>query len=158
MNATSPLPSPVLPPGHPPVQRPRVGVLLMNLGSPSGADTASVRRYLREFLSDPRVIETWRPLWWPILNLVILNIRPAKSAHAYRQVWNSELNQSPLIVITRRQAEKLRERLAGDAMARRRCLYWLPCCPPRAPGHRSIPVSSPVCRLTGASFRRRANP
>jgi ferrochelatase len=114
MNATSPLPSPVLPPGHPPVQRPRVGVLLMNLGSPSGADTASVRRYLREFLSDPRVIETWRPLWWLILNLVILNIRPAKSAHAYRQVWNSELNQSPLIVITRRQAEKLRERLAGD--------------------------------------------
>jgi len=116
MNAIpSPVP-PVLPPGHPPIQPPRVGVLLMNLGSPSGTDTGSVRRYLKEFLSDRRVIETWRPLWWLILNLVILNIRPKKSAHAYSQVWNKELNQSPLIVITRRQSEALAARLAGEGI------------------------------------------
>ena len=116
MNAIpSPVP-PVLPPGHPPIQPPCVGVLLMNLGSPSGTDTGSVRRYLKEFLSDRRVIETWRPLWWLILNLVILNIRPKKSAHAYSQVWNKELNQSPLIVITRRQSEALAARLAGEGI------------------------------------------
>jgi ferrochelatase len=116
MNAIpSPVP-PVLPPGHPPIKPPRVGVLLMNLGSPSGTDTGSVRRYLKEFLSDPRVIETWRPWWWLILNLVILNIRPKKSAHAYSQVWNKELNQSPLIVITRRQSEALAARLAGEGI------------------------------------------
>ena len=114
MNQTAQSVPPELPPGHPPIKPPRVGVLLMNLGSPSATDTASVRRYLKEFLSDPRVIETWRPLWWLILNLVILNIRPKKSAHAYSQVWNTELNQSPLIVITRQQADKLAARLAGD--------------------------------------------
>jgi ferrochelatase len=114
MNAKSPYVPPELPPGHPPIQKPRVGVLLMNLGSPSGTDTASVRRYLKQFLSDPRVIETWRPLWWLILNGIILNIRPKKSAHAYSQIWNKELNQSPLIVITRQQAEKLAERLSAD--------------------------------------------
>jgi ferrochelatase len=88
----------------------------MNLGSPPATDTGSVRRYLREFLSDPRVIETWRPLWWLILNLVILNIRPKKSAHAYSLIWDKERNESPLIVITRRQAEKLAARLAGDGI------------------------------------------
>jgi ferrochelatase len=116
MNATSPYVPPALPPSHPPVKRPRVGVLLMNLGSPAATDVGEVRRYLREFLSDRRVIETWRPLWWLILNLVILNIRPKKSAHAYSQVWNTELNQSPLIVITRQQSEKLAARLAGDGI------------------------------------------
>ena len=114
MNPTAQSVPPVLPPGHPPIQRPRVGVLLVNLGSPSGTDTQSVRRYLKQFLSDPRVIETWRPLWWLILNLVILNIRPKKSAHAYSLIWDRELNQSPLIVITRRQSEALAARLAGD--------------------------------------------
>jgi ferrochelatase len=116
MNAPAPYVPPALPPGHPPVARPRVGVLLMNLGSPPATDTGSVRRYLREFLSDPRVIETWRPLWWLILNLVILNIRPKKSAHAYSLIWDKERNESPLIVITRRQAEKLAARLAGDGI------------------------------------------
>jgi ferrochelatase len=105
-----------LPPGHPPVKPSRVGVLLVNLGSPSATDTASVRRYLRQFLSDPRVIEIWRPLWLLILNLVILAIRPPRSAHAYQQIWNREKNESPLIVITRRQSEKLAAKLGGDGV------------------------------------------
>jgi ferrochelatase len=95
---------------------PCVGVLLVNLGSPSGNDTASVRRYLREFLSDRRVIEIWRPLWLAILNGFVLTTRPKKSAHAYQQIWDKERNESPLIVITRAQAEKLAPRLAGDGV------------------------------------------
>ncbi|MEJ0013770.1 MAG: ferrochelatase [Bauldia sp.] len=115
MTPDSPVPS-HLPPGHPPVKPSRVGVLLVNLGSPSGTDTASVRRYLRQFLSDPRVIEIWRPLWLLILNLVILVVRPPRSAHAYQQIWDREKNESPLIVITRRQSEKLAAKLAGDGV------------------------------------------
>jgi len=105
-----------LPPGHPPVKPRRVGVLLVNLGSPSAKDVASVRRYLRQFLSDPRVIEIWPPLWWLILNLVVLPFRPKKSAHAYQQIWDRAANESPLIVITRRQTAKLAARLAGDGI------------------------------------------
>ena len=96
-----------MPPGHPPVRFGRVGVLLVNLGSPSGTDTASVRRYLREFLSDRRVIEVPRPIWWLILNLFVLTTRPQKTGHAYSIVWNKETNEAPLITITRAQAEKL---------------------------------------------------
>ena len=107
-------PASALPAGHPPVRPPRVGVLVVNLGSPSATDYWSVRRYLKEFLSDPRVIEVWRPLWWLILNLVILTIRPQKSGHAYAQIWDKIHNESPLIVITRAQAANLAARLAGD--------------------------------------------
>ena len=106
-----------MPPGHPPVRFGRVGVLLVNLGSPSGTDVASVRRYLREFLSDPRVIEVPRPLWWVILNLFVLTTRPPKTAHAYSIVWNKEKNEAPLVTITRAQAEKLAAALAGDGIA-----------------------------------------
>ena len=105
-----------LPEDHPSVVAGRVGVLLINLGSPAATDTASIRRYLRQFLSDPRVIEIWRPLWLAILNLVVLTTRPKKSAHAYRQIWDKATNESPLVVITRSQAERLRERLSGDAV------------------------------------------
>jgi len=98
------------------VKPPRVGVLLVNLGSPSATDTASVRRYLREFLADPRVIEIWRPLWLTILNLFVLTTRPKKSAHAYRQIWDNVRNESPLVVTTRAQAEKLAPRLANDGV------------------------------------------
>jgi len=104
----------ILPPGHPAVAPSRVGVLLVNLGSPSGVDPASVRRYLREFLSDPRVIEIPRPVWWVVLNLFVLTTRPRKSAHAYAQVWNRDRNQAPLVTITRAQAEKLGASLAGE--------------------------------------------
>lgn len=81
------------------------GVLLVNLGTPDAPDTRAVRRYLKEFLWDPRVVEMARPLWWLVLNLVILNLRPRRSAHAYAKVWTDE--GSPLLVISRRQRAAL---------------------------------------------------
>ena len=102
-----------LPPNHPAVKSPKIGVVLLNLGTPDATDYWSVRRYLREFLSDPRVIETPKWLWWPLLNLVILSVRPQKSGHAYEQIWDKTENASPLLVITRQQTTALAERLAG---------------------------------------------
>ena len=90
-----------------------VGVLLINLGTPDAPEPAAVRRYLAEFLSDPRVVEIPRLIWKPILHGVILRTRPAKSAEAYRQVWTEA--GSPLMAISRRQAASLRERL-GDSI------------------------------------------
>jgi ferrochelatase len=107
--------SQVIPADHPPAQTPKIGVVLLNLGTPDGTDYWNVRRYLKEFLSDPRVIETPKWLWWPILNLVILSFRPQKSGHAYAQIWDKEKNESPLRVITRNQTEALAERLAGES-------------------------------------------
>ena len=104
------------PAGHPPVKTPRLGVLLVNLGSPAAPDFRSVRAYLKEFLSDRRVIEVWRPLWWLILNLVILTIRPGRSAHAYAQIWDRDANESPLIVITRAQTRELAQRMAEEGI------------------------------------------
>jgi ferrochelatase len=85
---------------------PKIGVLLVNLGSPEAATSGAVRRYLREFLSDPCVVEIPRPLWWLILNLFVLTTRPAASARRYAQVWTSE--GSPLQVHTARQTVMLR--------------------------------------------------
>lgn len=85
----------------------KIGVLLVNLGTPDGTDYGSMRRYLKEFLSDPRVIETNRVLWWLILNLVILVIRPARKGRDYEKIWNRERNESPFKTFTRAQAEKL---------------------------------------------------
>lgn len=87
----------------------RLGVLLVNLGTPAAPDAASVRRYLKQFLSDPRVIETPRWLWWLILNGVILRIRPRKSAHAYQQIWTKQ--GSPLLVYTQSLGSKLHNAL-----------------------------------------------
>jgi len=92
----------------------KVGVLLLNLGTPDATDYWSVRRYLGEFLSDPRVIETPKWLWWPILNLVILSFRPQKSGHAYQQIWDREHNDSPLRLITEAQTANLARRLGGE--------------------------------------------
>ena len=103
----------MLPPNHPPILPPRVGVLLVNLGTPDAPTPKAVRRYLKEFLWDRRVVEIPRLVWWPILNLVVLNTRPKKSAHAYRQVWTEA--GSPLAAITRAQAQALQARL-GDAV------------------------------------------
>jgi protoporphyrin/coproporphyrin ferrochelatase len=86
-----------------------LGVLLVNLGTPDAPTVAAVRRYLAEFLSDPRVIEVPRPLWWLILHGVILRIRPARSAHAYQAVWTDR--GSPLLDISRRLADALARRL-----------------------------------------------
>ena len=99
---SQPMPRPA---DHAAIPPPRVGVLLVNLGTPDAADTASVRRYLAEFLSDPRVVEIPKIVWQPILRGAILTTRPKKSAHAYGQVWTED--GSPLAAITRRQAQAL---------------------------------------------------
>ena len=85
----------------------KVGVLLINLGTPEGTDVKNVRKYLREFLSDRRVIEWPRLLWYPILYGIVLNVRPKKSGALYKRIWNNEKNESPLRTYTRAQAEKL---------------------------------------------------
>ena len=88
-------------------------MLIVNLGTPDGTDYWSMRRYLKEFLSDRRVIETNRLIWWLALNLVILTIRPGRKGRDYAKIWNRERDESPLKTITRAQAEKLGEQLAG---------------------------------------------
>ncbi len=97
------------PPDHPEVKQQRIGVLLINLGTPDAPEARAVRRYLAEFLSDPRVVEIPAIAWKPILHGVILRTRPRKSAEAYNQIWTNE--GSPLRVIAQRQAEALRGRL-----------------------------------------------
>jgi protoporphyrin/coproporphyrin ferrochelatase len=89
----------------------RVGVLLVNLGTPDTADARGVRVYLREFLSDPRVIETQGLFWKLVLNGIILVVRPPRKARDYQKIWNTEKNESPLKTITRAQAEKLGQML-----------------------------------------------
>jgi ferrochelatase len=92
--------------------RERVGVLLVNLGTPDSADAKGVRVYLKEFLSDPRVIEDQGLLWKLTLNGIILNTRPRRKARDYQKIWNIANNESPLKTITRAQAEKLGEAIA----------------------------------------------
>jgi ferrochelatase len=93
------------PADHPAIPQPKIGLLLINLGTPDRPEPGAVRVYLRQFLSDPRVVEIPRLVWQPILRGVILRTRPKKSAHAYSQVWTDE--GSPLAAITRRQAKAL---------------------------------------------------
>jgi protoporphyrin/coproporphyrin ferrochelatase len=94
------------PVNHPPVASGRIGVLIVNLGTPDGTDYWSIRRYLREFLSDRRVIETPRVIWLPILQVILLR-RPRAKGRDYDAIWNKELNEGPLKTITRSQSEKL---------------------------------------------------
>ncbi|WP_147181029.1 MULTISPECIES: ferrochelatase [Alphaproteobacteria] len=96
-----------LPADHPPVKFGKVGVLLVNLGTPDGTDYKSMRRYLEEFLTDRRVIEWSRWLWYPILYGIVLNKRPQKVGKAYETIWNKELNESYLRTYTRNQAEQM---------------------------------------------------
>src|SRR6202000_1003752 len=91
----------------------RVGVLLVNLGTPDTADTRGVRVYLKEFLSDRRVIENQGLLWKLILNGIILRTRPRTKARDYQKIWNKERDESPLKTITRSQAEKLARAIAA---------------------------------------------
>jgi ferrochelatase len=118
MNRTDPTLSPVSHPAaplhHPEIPTGRVGVLLVNLGTPDGTDYRSMRRYLKEFLSDRRVIELPRLPWLLLLNLVILSTRPQRSGEAYEKIWDHQLDESPLRTITRSQAEKLGAALADD--------------------------------------------
>jgi len=88
-----------------------IGLLLVNLGTPDSPSKADVRRYLKEFLSDPRVVEGSRIAWWLVLNGIILNTRPKKSAAAYKKIWTNE--GSPLLYFTQRQADALQKKL-GD--------------------------------------------
>jgi ferrochelatase len=99
------LPPVRLPADHPPVAAGKVGVLLVNLGSPDAPDVPAVKRFLGEFLSDPRVIEIPALLWQPILKLLILNIRPRTTAQNYAKVWTPD--GSPITAITRAQATAL---------------------------------------------------
>ena len=101
------------PTDHPPILRRKIGVLLINLGTPDAPDAQAVRRYLGQFLTDRRVIEIPAWAWRPILHGIVLRTRPKKSAHAYAQVWTKD--GSPLAAITRRQAQALGERL-GDGV------------------------------------------
>ncbi|RTL51875.1 MAG: ferrochelatase [Bradyrhizobiaceae bacterium] len=95
----------------------RVGVLLVNLGTPDTADARGVRVYLKEFLSDPRVIENQGLIWQVILNGIVLRIRPARKAKDYLKIWNNERNESPLKTITRGQSEKLGASIADQKIA-----------------------------------------
>lgn len=113
-----------LPADHPPVATGRIGVLLVNLGTPDAPDPASVRRYLGEFLSDKRVVEIPALLWQPILRGIILRTRPKKSAHAYAQVWSDE--GSPLAAITAQQARALQARLGEGVTVRHAMRYQKP--------------------------------
>jgi len=103
------------PPGHPALPPRRIGVLLVNLGTPDATDYWSMRRYLKEFLSDRRVIEVNPVKWWLILNLIILTVRPGRKGRDYDKIWNKDKNESFLKTITRSQAEKLAAAYAGDA-------------------------------------------
>ncbi len=95
------------PADHPDIRLGRIGVLLVNLGTPDATDFKSVKRYLKQFLSDTRVIEIPRPIWLPILHFFVLTRRPKTSGAAYARIWNRERNESPLRTITRAQSERL---------------------------------------------------
>ena len=118
-----------LPGDHPPVLSGRVGVLVVNLGTPDAPQPGPVKRYLAEFLSDKRVVEIPAIAWQPILRGIILNTRPKKSAHAYRQVWTEE--GSPLAVITRAQAEAMQARLGDGVRVDWAMRYGTPSIPER---------------------------
>ena len=104
--------STTLPPSHPTIKHGKVGVLLVNLGTPDGTDYKSMRRYLKEFLSDKRVIEWSRLFWYPILYGIVLNTRPRRVGKAYEAIWNKEQNESYLRTYTRSQAELLASRFS----------------------------------------------
>ena len=100
--------------GHPEVRFGKAGVLLVNLGTPDSTSWWDVRKYLKEFLSDRRVIEINPFIWKMILNLFILTFRPSKSAHAYKKIWLKERNESPLLFFTRSQAKKLNQKVGTE--------------------------------------------
>jgi ferrochelatase len=120
---TSRSPQGGLPVGHPPVRSGRIGVLLMNLGTPEATTYWPMRRYLKEFLSDRRVIETPRLIWWPLLNGIILSTRPSRKGRDYATIWNNERDEGPLKTITRNQAQQLAAAL-GESTGDRIVVDW----------------------------------
>jgi ferrochelatase len=126
------MPSRARPPkDHPKLPPRRVGVLLVNLGTPDATDYWSMRRYLKEFLSDRRVIEENPVKWWLILNLIILTVRPARKGRDYDKIWNRARNESPLKTITRAQAEKLGKTLGKGVLVDWAMRYGNPSIPSR---------------------------
>ncbi len=99
---------------HPIVKFGKTGVLIINLGTPDSTDWWSIRKYLKEFLSDRRVIEVNPIIWKIILNLFILTFRPSKTSHAYKKIWRKETNESPLLYYTKKQTLKLREKIGKE--------------------------------------------
>ena len=99
---------------HPDIKFCKTGVLLINLGTPDSTSWWDIRKYLKEFLSDRRVIEVNPILWKIILNLFILTFRPSKTAHAYKKILMRETNESPLLYFTRSQAKKLNNKIGND--------------------------------------------
>ena len=99
---------------HPNIKFGKTGVLLINLGTPDSTGWWDIRKYLKEFLSDRRVIEVNPILWQIILNLFILTLRPSKTAHAYKKIWRKDTNESPLLFFTKSQTKKLKDRIGGE--------------------------------------------
>ena len=99
---------------HPEVKFGKTGVLLVNLGTPDSTSWWDIRKYLKEFLSDRRVIEVNPLIWQIILNLFILTFRPSKTAHAYKKIWMKERNESPLLFFTRNQSNKLKKKIGNE--------------------------------------------
>ena len=114
----------MIPADHPPILAPRIGVLLVNLGTPDAPDPPAVKRYLKQFLSDRRVVELPWFLWQPILRGLVLTTRPKTSAHAYSQVWTEA--GSPLAAITAAQAAALQARLGDAVLVRHAMRYGRP--------------------------------
>ena len=102
----------------------KVGVLLVNLGTPDAPTPAALKSYLKQFLGDPRVVEANRLIWWFALNVVILNIRPKKSAHAYKTVWTEQ--GSPLLVYSQKQQAALQAKLGDDVVVELAMTYGNP--------------------------------
>ena len=99
---------------HPEVKFGKTGVIIINLGTPDSTNWWDIRKYLKEFLSDRRVIEVNPIIWKVILNLFILTFRPSKTAHAYKKIWRKESNESPLLYFTKEQANKLNTKIGND--------------------------------------------
>ena len=98
---------------HPDVKFGKTGILIINLGTPDSTGWWDIRKYLKEFLSDKRVIEVNPFIWQVILNLIILNLRPSKTAHAYKKIWIKETDESPLRFFTRSQANKISSNISN---------------------------------------------
>ena len=99
---------------HPKINFGKTGVLLVNLGTPDSTNWLDIRKYLKEFLSDKRVIEVNPIIWQFILNVFILTFRPSKTAKAYKEIWMNDLNKSPLRFYTEMQTEKLKKRIKHE--------------------------------------------